>query len=391
MSSTKAYYDALLAISPAITDDDGYTHPDLAYRYGAIDAQPGAARSRALKLVQAGWAGTFKELLTHIRAASGPAAAWLADHPGRVAPRAYPRTAGAAATSEAHSWRAVCVAVGTAAFDYDTVIRALASGYDLGPLGAHPLNLPYGGVNGARHFHPGCGPTDSRHRALANPSITHTTLATLHADLPHAAQWHRCAQDLDAWLPPELTYELSMLADAAILTADWRSAQDNSAARGRPIFPASTGPLTSGLLGELTDAAATYFGAHGDRTHIGALATTLATTAAHWGELDDRRQEVQDDDPHQVILAWGRKLGLPALVGTERQVRWAEKIRHDLCAAGDGQSGQVAARETAAGAWIGLYHQQGADLFTSWLDMRDRAARHARHELEMERTRNRFW
>jgi len=390
MSASKTYYDALLAITPAITDDDGYSHPDLAYRYGAIDALSRVAAARATKLVHDGWAGSFKELLAHVRAGSGPAAAWLADHP-RAGDELPTRAPAAVSTCETWHWRRNCTAIGPAAFDYNTVIRALASGYDLGPLGAHPLSLPYGGVNGARHFHPGCGPTDARHRALANPNITHTTLATLHADLPHASQWHRCAQDLNAWLPPELVGELSMLADAATLTADWRAAQDKSAARGRPIFPGSTEPLTSGLLTELADAATTYFDAHLDRTHIGALATTLATTAAHWGELNERHQEVQDDDPHQSVLAWAATLGLPALAGTMRQIRWAETIRHDLCAGGDGQSGQVAARETAAAAWIGLHHEHPADLFTAWLDMRDRAMRRARNDLEMERARNRGW
>jgi len=392
MSATKAYYFALAEIAPAITDDDVFTHPDLLARDARIDALPQAAGVRAVELVHAGWDGTFAQLLAHVRATSGTAAAWLADHPGAQPPGpAHPRTPEAAQTSAARWWRDGCVTLGTAALSWGVLGRALSGPYDLGALGKHPLALPYAGANGLRHFHPGCVPGGPTRSAYApNPSITHTTLATLHADLIPSLV-HRCSADVGLWLPAPLQTEAALFGDAAALTSSWRTAQQQSALHGRPIVPDDATVLTSGLLTQLAAAARAYVAAHPDRTHVGALADHLEQVVAIWSALVDRADEVADDDPHQVLLAWQANLRLPALTGSERQVRWAEKIRHELCASRGEAAMQVASRETSAGVWIGLYQQRPRDLLSGWLDMRERATSRDRRDLEREQSFSRRW
>jgi len=389
MSATKAYYFALAEIAPAIDDaGDLFTHPDLLARDARIDALPQAAAARAVKLVNAGWAGTFTELLARVRATSGTAAAWLADHPDAKPPgAAHPRTPEAAQTSSAAWVRDHCATFTATPLTWDLLNRALYGPYDLGALGAHPLALPYAGANGLRHFHPDCVP-GGKFQPAKTPSITHTTLGTLHADLVPSLV-HGCSADVGLWLPVALQAEAAMFADAAVLTSSWRTAQTQSAAAGRPIVPDNPTALTSGLLADLAGAAASYAGAHPDRTHIGALAESLQEVVATWTELADRAGEVADDDPHQVLLTWAANLGLPALSGSERQVRWAEKIRHELCAGAGEAAMQVASRETSAGVWIGLYQQRPRDLLSGWLDMRDRDrdrdTYQGRRELDRER------
>jgi len=386
MSATKDYYFSLLEIAPEITDDDGFTHPDLLARDARINALPQAAATRAIKLVQAGWDGTFKELLAHVRATSGTAATWLSDHPDQRPPgAAHPRTPEAAETSTARWWRDGCVTLGTAPLTWGVLNRALTGPYELGSLGEHPLALPYAGANGLRHFHPSCvpgGPTRSAYSP--SPKITHTTLAALHADLVPSLL-HQCSREVNLWLPAPLQAEAGMLGDAAVLTCGWRGAQQQSALHGRPIMPEDATPLTSGLLTQLASAARTYVDAHPDRAHIGALADDLEQVVATWSALADRAGEVAADDPHQATLAWASEHRLPDLSGSERQVRWAEKIRYELCADQGAAAMQVAARETSAGVWIGLHQQRPRDLLSGWLDMRDRDTSRASRDQDRER------
>jgi len=168
--------------------------------------------------------------------------------------------------------------------------------------------------------------------------------------------------------------ESDLATDADTLLRGWRDAQEQSKLHGRPIFPAQgyQAVLTSGLLAELAAAARTYSAAHPDRTHIKGLAVELDTVVKNWTELEDRREEVNNDDPHKKTQDWARAHKLPPLGGSGKQVRWAEKIRYELCAGDDGLTDEIAAVEEDCGVWIGLSKSSAYDLVAEWQSMRSR-------------------
>jgi len=66
MAATRPFFDHLLAISPAITDDAGYTHPELARRYAALCALPEKVAAQAFALVRGGWSASWAALLAEV-------------------------------------------------------------------------------------------------------------------------------------------------------------------------------------------------------------------------------------------------------------------------------------------------------------------------------------
>jgi len=361
--------------APAVATG-GLTDAEQAERDIKLNRLSTSGQVAAARLMQESWSGTFGELLEQARAECGPAAAWLRDHPrvGSVPTLPHPRTPEAARGREADRWRAACSAVGPKVLSLTALSGALNGPYDLGALGDFPLNLPYGGVNGARHFHPGCPATVNGHTPVASPGITHTTLARMYDDLPSANQLHSCSEDVDLWLPQDPRAEAALFADAELLTRGWREAQDRSELHGRPIYPERNHlvALTSGLLTDLAATAHKYSTDHPARTHVAELAVELDTVAANWAELEDRRVEVDNDDPHKKTQDWAHEHKLPPLSGSEKQVRWAEKIRYEMCAGDDELTGEIAAVEEDCGVWIGLSKSSSDDLVATWEDMRDR-------------------
>ena len=226
-----------------------------------------------------------------------------------------------------------------------------------------------------------CGPAAAW---LRDHPRTGSTPTPPHPRTPEAARGPEVARWRDACYaigPDALTLgaqsdeaESDLTTDADTLARGWREAQEQSKLHGRPIFPAAgyRVVLTSGLLAELAEAARKYATAHPDRTRIGDLAGELDRAVANWTELEDRREEVDNDDPHKKTQDWASEHGLPRLSGSEKQVRWAEKIRYEMCAGNDELTSEIAAVEGDCGVWIGLSKAPADDLVAAWGDMRSR-------------------
>ena len=83
MAATRPFFDHLLAISPAITDDARHTHPELAQRYAALCALPEKVAAQAFALVRGGWSASWAALLAEVT--TTPAAATGVDGAGPAA------------------------------------------------------------------------------------------------------------------------------------------------------------------------------------------------------------------------------------------------------------------------------------------------------------------
>lgn len=277
-------------------------------------------------------------------------------------------------TDDERDWRAVCVAVGDRPLDTDVIGDALHGPFDAAALAGLQLALPYAGANGMRHFHPGCPPLDQRKVACANPSWTRLALGEL--DQLVASRRHHCVQDIEAWLPEPVRAELALFADAHLLLAPWLAAVERSTRHGRPCLPRDNGALRSGLVAELIAAARQHASEHPDRGHVERLAARLVELHGAWSDLLARAHEVAAADPHSEVLRWQAARGLPALQGSHRQVRWAERIRFDVSGQPDAQL--LVGHETDARVWIGL-HEQGTVEDQGWARMQMRIRERQTH------------
>lgn len=261
-------------------------------------------------------------------------------------------------------------AVGTRPFGTDVIGDALTGPFDASALAAMPLELPYAGKNGKRHFHPGCPPMDRGKILCPNPSYTRLALGTLLDELIPSLR-HHCVSDFGMWLPEVVRVDLELFADAHLLTIDWFDAEDQSERFGRPCLPDDNTPVTSGLFAELIGSAQHHAALHPDRSHVERLVERLRSILAAWSDRLSRSDGVAAADPHSEVLRWQAAARLPELHGTPRQVRWAERIRFD--ASRQPGAAEVVASETDARVWIGLHTQDDVDDW-AWREMRFRAS-----------------
>jgi len=254
------------------------------------------------------------------------------------------------------------------------VAQALAGPFDTEPIKRIPLTLPYGGTNGQRHFHPDCPPLQPNREPVPNPQYTHTTVGQLAKDVT-PSRWHHCAQPLDTWLGHDVLLEVALLNQAHTVTEPLRTCLDSSARRGRDMVPLDNTAYTQGHLDSTLAHVRAYTAEHPHRDHMTALEHQLTHYHDTWTRLLTNAERIHDQDPLAPIWAWQTDEGLPALTGSTRQVRWAERIRY-RAAHDNTATRRMLENETSASAWIGM-ETNGDVSEHAWYAMADRAAERA--------------
>lgn len=250
------------------------------------------------------------------------------------------------------NWAAELATVGRAPFTRRLWTYACDGYLPAGDLPAHTVEVVEAGRT--PHLDPACP------QAAGGYAERHA-----YNDLHLAGTPHACCDRPDL-LPATLVEQAALLADARRLTRPYRSARYSSDRRGTFVAPYDNTPIDDGWLRDLIDAFADHVEAHPGEAHMAGNLAELRVTELLWHAAlsgDSHYLPVADNDTKRRRIAEAAAAhGWAELtVGSDAQIRWAERIRHDMCTAGDDPDLWEQARESdSAGAWIATWHEHHA-------------------------------